>query len=121
MVSAAAGWGKTTLVGDWLGTVERPRRGWRSTRSDNDPARFWRYLSEALARAGVVLDVQAVGALSGVDETREVGLSELINSIADAPERTIIALDDSTRSPSPSITESIGLPGAAAARHAAGW
>lgn len=94
VVSAAAGWGKTTLVGDWLATADLPAAWVALDPSDNDPARFWRYLSEALARAGIELDAQAVGALAGVDETREVGLSELINAVAEAPGRTVIALDD---------------------------
>ena len=118
VVSAAAGWGKTTLVGDWLGTIDLPTAWVALDASDNDPARFWRYLSEALARAGVALDVQAVGALSGADETREVGLSELINAIADAPGRTVIALDDyhvDHRAGHPRVDR---LPRAADARHA---
>ena len=109
VVSAAAGWGKTTLVGDWLGTIDLPTAWVALDASDNDPARFWRYLSEALARAGVALDVQAVGALSGADETREVGLSELINAIADAPGRTVIALDDYHTITEPGIHESIAF------------
>lgn len=109
VVSAAAGWGKTTLVGDWLGTIDLPTAWVALDASDNDPARFWRYLSEALSRAGVALDVQAVGALSGAGETREVGLSELINAIAGAPGRTVIALDDYHAITDAGIHESIAF------------
>ncbi|WP_217924296.1 LuxR C-terminal-related transcriptional regulator [Miltoncostaea oceani] len=109
VISAAAGWGKTTLVGDWLGTVDLPTAWVALDPSDNDPARFWRYLSEALARAGVTLDAQAVGALSGEDDTREVGLSELINAVAGAPRRTVIALDDYHVITEPGINASLAF------------
>ena len=109
IVSAAAGWGKTTLVGDWLGTLGVPTAWVALDASDNDPARFWRYLSEALARAGIDLDVQAVGALSGAEETREVGLSHLLNRVADLPGRVVIALDDFHLVTDPAINASIAF------------
>ena len=109
VVSAAAGWGKTTLVGDWLATVEGPTAWVALDDSDNDPARFWRYLSEALARAGILLDAQAVGALSGADATREVGLVELINAMAGTTERVVLALDDLHAVTEPSITDSLAF------------
>ena len=109
IVSAAAGWGKTTLVGDWLGTLGVPTAWVALDPSDNDPARFWRYLAEAMARAGIDLDVQAVGALSGADDTREVGLSHLINRAADRPGRVVIALDDLHVVTDAGINESIAF------------
>ena len=57
--------GKTTLVGDWLSGCGRPTAWVALDASDNDPARFWRYVSEALGRAGIPVHAQAVGALSG--------------------------------------------------------
>ena len=85
VVSAAAGWGKTTLVARLAGGARtRPGLGGARRLADNDPARFWRYVAEALGRAGIALDAQAVGALSGADATREAGLTELINAVAEA-------------------------------------
>ena len=96
LVTAPAGWGKTTLVGDWLaGRAISEGAGWVALdAADNDPARFWRYVGEALRRAGAPVDEQAVGALSGGGETTEAGLSTLINALATAPRRTLLALDD---------------------------
>ena len=62
--------------------------------ADNDPARFWRYVAEALGRAGAPVEDGVVGALSGAGETVEAGLSALINGLADADCRTLLALDD---------------------------
>jgi LuxR family maltose regulon positive regulatory protein len=52
LVAAPAGWGKSTLVADWLGH-DSPAAGWVSLDDgDNDPKRFWRYLLLAAAQAG---------------------------------------------------------------------
>jgi len=109
VVSAAAGWGKTTLVVDWLAAQDAPTAWVALDDSDNDPARFWRYVSEALGRAGIALDAQAVGALSGADATREVGLTELINAVAVAEGRTVLALDDLHAVGEPSIVDSLAF------------
>jgi ATP/maltotriose-dependent transcriptional regulator MalT len=48
LLSAPAGFGKTTLLSDWLTTHPWPT-GWLSLdRGDNDPARFWTYVISAL-------------------------------------------------------------------------
>ncbi len=94
LVTAPAGWGKTTVVGAWL--AGRPgAAGWVALDpADNDPARFWRYVAEALRRAGARLDDQAVGALGASDDTFEAGLSALVNAAAELPQPAVLALDD---------------------------
>ena len=95
LVTAPAGWGKTTLVGDWLAERSGEGAAWVALDvADNDPARFWRYVAEALRRAGAPVEEQAVGALAGGGETAEAGLSALINALAAAPRPTLLALDD---------------------------
>ena len=95
LVTAPAGWGKTTLVGHWLAERAPDGAAWVALDvADNDPARFWRYVAEALRRAGAPVDEQAVGALAGGGETTEAGLSSLLNALADAPRTTLLALDD---------------------------
>ena len=95
LVTAPAGWGKTTLVGHWLAERAPDGAAWVALDlADNDPARFWRYVAEALRRAGAPVDEQAVGALAGGGETAEAGLSSLLNALADAPRTTLLALDD---------------------------
>ena len=51
LVSAPAGFGKTTLLGKWLAATQAGERvaGWVSLdHSDNDPALFWAYFITAL-------------------------------------------------------------------------
>src|SRR5205807_4255506 len=54
LISAPAGFGKTTLVSEWVEGIERPkarraRTAWLSLdEGDNDPARFLAYLVAAL-------------------------------------------------------------------------
>ena len=60
MLSAPAGFGKTTLLTDWLATVEpdAPSIAWLSLdRRDNDPSLFWTYVVTAMQAA-----VDGVGA-----------------------------------------------------------
>ncbi len=109
LVSAAAGWGKTTLVGDWLAGARRPSAWVALDASDNDPARFWRYVAEALGRAGIPVDAQAVGALAGGGDTREAGLSALINAMDDAGVEATIALDDYHAISEPGIHDAVAF------------
>src|ERR1700753_1941818 len=56
LVSAPAGWGKTTLLGQWAASKTpaegEPRVGWLSIDPpDNDPIRFWTYVMTALRKA----------------------------------------------------------------------
>src|SRR5918911_3074432 len=51
LVSAPAGFGKTTLLADWLASPSQPERltAWLSLdHSDNDPTTFWTYVIAAL-------------------------------------------------------------------------
>ncbi len=109
LVSAAAGWGKSTLVGEWLAGLDRPSAWLALDAADNDPVRFWRYLAEALDRAGVPVEDGAVGALAGGPELREAGLSSLLNAVAEEDRCAVIALDDFHLVTEPSIHESIAF------------
>jgi len=48
LVSAPAGFGKTTLLGEWLQQLDRPFAWLSLDEGDNDPARFLAYLAAAL-------------------------------------------------------------------------
>ena len=52
LVSAAAGFGKTTLVAEWLNRVERPCTWLSLDKGDNDPVQFVTYLIAALQKVG---------------------------------------------------------------------
>src|SRR5499425_3537198 len=51
VVGTPAGFGKTTLLGDWARRSRRPVAWLSLDAGDNDPARFWRYVAAALERA----------------------------------------------------------------------
>jgi LuxR family transcriptional regulator, maltose regulon positive regulatory protein len=55
VVSTPAGFGKTTLLGEWVRRSRRPAAWLSLDAGDNDPARFWRYVAAALdqVRPGV--------------------------------------------------------------------
>src|ERR1700746_1390991 len=48
LISAPAGFGKTTLVSEWLAGCERPAAWLSLDAGENDPARFLAYLVAAL-------------------------------------------------------------------------
>ena len=47
LISAPAGSGKTTLIGEWLTRQTRPVAWVALDAGDNDPVRFWRYVITA--------------------------------------------------------------------------
>jgi LuxR family maltose regulon positive regulatory protein len=49
LISAPAGFGKTTLLSQWLRCTDRAVVWVSLDEMDNDPVRFWRYAAEALA------------------------------------------------------------------------
>jgi LuxR family maltose regulon positive regulatory protein len=100
LVSAPAGFGKTTLLSEWIrrrsaGTIAL-RVAWLSLdESDNDPTRFLAYLIAALQTTEANI---GKGALSALESPRppptEAVLISLINEIAAIPDRMILVLDD---------------------------
>src|SRR5690349_596059 len=65
LISAPAGFGKTTLVGEWVAAYARPTAWLSLDEGDNDPARFLAYLVAALQKieanvgAGVLSALQS--------------------------------------------------------------
>jgi LuxR family maltose regulon positive regulatory protein len=99
LVSAAAGYGKTTLLSQW----HRAEDGsmpfvWVSLdEQDNDPVRLWRHIVAAVRQ---VVSEEAFGAevLVGMSVPGqglvEIVLPVLINEIAELPLQIVIVLDD---------------------------
>jgi LuxR family maltose regulon positive regulatory protein len=100
LISAPAGFGKTTLVSDWiagLGRLEPPvRASWLSLdEADSDPARFLTYLVAALQTIASDIGVELLSALQvSPPAPIESTLTALINEIAALPDRFILVLDD---------------------------
>ncbi len=97
LVSAPAGFGKTTLLAEWLGETpgEDHSVAWLSLDpSDNEPSSFWTYVVTALQTAvpGVGLGVLELIASSPLPT--DLVLTTLLNELAAAPGEVWLVLDD---------------------------
>lgn len=102
LISAPAGFGKTTLLSEWVdhlpsdyaGTV-----GWYALdESDNDPTRFLTYLITVLTQIDGIDDSIGEGLLTALQSPQsppiEGTLIPLINSVAEHSTQIILILDD---------------------------
>jgi LuxR family maltose regulon positive regulatory protein len=103
LISAPAGFGKTTLVSEWveqtrLNDKTEHKIAWVSLDdSDNDPVRFLNYITAALRQLkGTDTDLgeQAQGMLNSPQPPTNAILTSLINDIAAISEKIILILDD---------------------------
>jgi LuxR family maltose regulon positive regulatory protein len=99
LISAPAGFGKTTLLSDWFLTTQR-RVTWLSLEeADNDPTRFWTYFLAALQvfQEDLVEDAQDFLHVEGHQTNPaqfETFITILINDISSYPEEFAFVLDD---------------------------
>ena len=95
LVSASAGFGKTTLIVEWLHCVDRAFAWLSLDRDDNDPRRFFTYLVAALQRIDEHLG-QAVQSLLAAPQLppAEALVTTLINDVATVPQPFLLVLDD---------------------------
>lgn len=97
LVSAPAGYGKTTLVSDWIARSKIPAAWLSLDASDNDLARFFSYLIAALQQ----IDPGIGAAIQPILETNadppveiEPLLTALVNDVAASASRFALVLDD---------------------------
>ena len=97
LVYGPAGSGKTMLVAQWAASAreERPVAWLWLEADDNDPARFWMYVIEALRSVvpGIGEASLAMVRAPGVNLAAEA-LPALINELADVSEPFVLVLDD---------------------------
>lgn len=106
LISAPAGFGKTTLVSEWIATLtpdlspngrgEGVRVAWLSLdEGDNDPARFLTYLISALQMIVPNIGEDVLGVLQAPQPPPiESILTTLLNEITTIPDNFILVLDD---------------------------
>jgi len=95
LISAAAGFGKTTLVSEWVAGCGRPVAWLSLDAGDNDAARFLTYFIAALQTIVAEIGAGGLGALqSPQPPTTESILTALLNEITTLPGKFILVLDD---------------------------
>jgi LuxR family maltose regulon positive regulatory protein len=95
LISASAGFGKTTLVSEWVAGCDQ-KVAWLSLdEGDNDPARFLAYLVAALQTIASKIGAGVLSALqSSQPPPIESILTALLNEITALPDNFILVLDD---------------------------
>ena len=95
LISAPAGFGKTTLVSEWVVSAERPVAWLSLDEGDNDLARFLAYLVAALQTVMADMGEGLLAMLrSPQPPSIETMLTALLNEIAATPNHFILVLDD---------------------------
>jgi LuxR family maltose regulon positive regulatory protein len=95
LISAPAGFGKTTLVAEWLRQAKQPSAWLSLDKNDNDPVRFLTYLLTALQKVDPDIGKTTLGMLRTPNPPPLAPLlTALINDIAATPRPFIFVLDD---------------------------
>ena len=97
LVSAPAGFGKTTLLAEWLGETlgEDHSVAWLSLDpSDNEPSSFWTYVVTALQTAVPGVGSGALELIASSPLPTDLVFTTLLNELAAAPGEVWLVLDD---------------------------
>src|SRR5262245_2295724 len=95
LISAPAGFGKTTLLSEWTDGCQRPAAWLSLDEGDNDAARFLAYLIAALQTISVNLGQGVLGVLQAPQAPPiESLLTLLLNEITTIPHKFVLVLDD---------------------------
>lgn len=92
-ITASAGFGKTTLVVDWVGQVGRPVAWISLDESDNEPTRFFTYCIAALKTLDPGVGGEAMSLLRS-SQPIETVLTLLINEMVTFSGKIILVFDD---------------------------
>jgi LuxR family maltose regulon positive regulatory protein len=110
LVCAPAGFGKTSLLGDWARRSEAPVAWLSLDDGDNDPARFWRYLAAALDQVCQGVGEQVAGLLRGPPPASlEAVVTVVANQLAALGDRVALVLDDYHLIQAPAVHDSLVL------------
>lgn len=109
LVSAPAGFGKTTCILEWLQTLpDRPVSWFSIDTEDDDPLRFYSYLMAALQKVKPELGCEIEAMLrSGQSPTSDGFSTALINEIQELNQDLILVLDDFHDIQDPAILQMI--------------
>ncbi len=95
LIAAPAGFGKTTLVSEWVAFIERPTAWLSLDAGENDLAQFLTYLVAALQTIAPTFGEGVLGLLqSSQPPPPEAILTVLLNEITTLPDQFVLVLDD---------------------------
>ena len=95
IVEAPTGFGKTTLVGQWIASREFKSAWVTLDQNDNDPARFWTYVASALRTFDSTVGKSTLSALmTPQPPSFEILLAPLINDLTRLPMNSVLVLED---------------------------
>ena len=119
LISAPAGFGKTTLVSSWIDTLQTENAtlpplstqiAWLSLdKNDHVPARFLSYIIAALQRVDPHIGVSARSMLQASPLPIPALLTALLNDITAQPDRLVLVLDDYHVVDAPQIDEALAF------------
>ena len=95
LVSAQAGFGKTTLISGWIGSSKLPAAWFSVDKKDNDAHRFWFYFANALQTIEPSLARNFLNILAtSQTPPNEDLLSGLISNIEEQKSHFVVVIDD---------------------------
>ena len=98
LVSAPAGFGKTTLVAEWIGGAGDHGAGhtaWLSLDPrDSDPSVFWAYVVAALQKVAPEVGADALATLQSSPSSLETVVATLLNDFMAHDSEVVLVLDD---------------------------
>lgn len=110
LVSAPAGFGKTTVIRDWLNQQTTPFIWYQLDETDSDPARFALHLLAGIREHLPDFGIGMEGFFQGqILPSAESLFTELINAFSDEQQSLILVLDDYHRLDSLYLDEGIGF------------
>ncbi len=95
LVSAPAGFGKTTLVSDWIGQQKIPTAWFSLDKTDNDPVAFLNYIVSGIQSLHAEFGENALKLLNSPNKpSSESIINLLINEILTINQNFLLVLDD---------------------------
>src|SRR5690242_20622702 len=109
LISAQAGFGKTTAIANWVHQRCAPGVvAWLSLDAgDAQPATFWTYVVTALSPSNPDLGADVLPLLENSASPTQAALTELLNRLADLEHDVVLVLDDYHLVDSPDIAEGV--------------
>ncbi len=107
LISAPAGFGKTTLISAWLQASGRSAAWFSLDDGDNDPIRFWRYVIAALQTRAPSIGSSASTMLAAPQTPLESLAAALLNDLTALDQPLVLVIDDYHAITDPNIHTSL--------------